>query len=201
MTTSRTFLYESVTSDHNDKALPSWVPDWTELPARTNLGQTRSNSSGWFFTAGSNRHAKGYEPEFRVEGNILFVKGAIVQTFIMVGRDPYPETQDAPNISNLLAVLADMTFMLQENYYHYPTGEHFVQIMATVLEADQPENDGDLISLWEETISRDFLFEPELSQLDKTRHAEVIQFLDDWQGRDLHSFRIFVVRLLADGSA
>jgi hypothetical protein len=115
--------YESVMSDHNDKTLPPWVPDWSEPPTRINLGQTRSNSNGWFFTAGRDQRAEGLEPEFPVEGNTLFVKGVILQTITEVGRDSDPATQDAPNLSHLLAVLADITFFQRSNY-RYPTGEH-----------------------------------------------------------------------------
>jgi hypothetical protein len=134
------------------------------------------------------QRAEGLEPEFHVEGDTLFVKGVILQTITEVGRDSDPATQDAPHLSPLLAVLADITFFQRSNY-RYPTGEHISMIMSTILEADQPENDGDVISFWGDIHSRDLLFEPELSHLDKTKHAAVIQLMEWFQRQNLQRFR------------
>jgi hypothetical protein len=47
-------LYEAVLTNRLDATLPSWVPDWSEMPLRISLGQTLNKTNKWFFNAGRN---------------------------------------------------------------------------------------------------------------------------------------------------
>ncbi|KAI1194360.1 HET-domain-containing protein [Nemania serpens] len=162
-----TVLSEAALTNRADPSLPSWVPDWSEAPARINLSQTLIASQGMFFDAGRSRTADGPGPKLchRIEENILFVKGVILQSIFLVGPDrPVPGAiaDEAPNLANLVTIFSYIQMFLDMEI-PYPTGEDKETVADVLLEADQLQGPTNITSFWENTHSRDLLFEPELS--------------------------------------
>ncbi|KAI0469144.1 HET-domain-containing protein [Xylaria cf. heliscus] len=162
-------LSEAALTNRGDPSLPSWVPDWSEAPARINLSQTLIASEGMFFNADGSRSAgeQRPKPRLRVEGNVLFAQGVILQTIAVVGPDrpvPGANLHDAPNITNLITILSYIQMFLGMEGA-YPTGEDKRTVAAILLEADQIKSPRNVTSFWENTHSRDLMFEPELSSL------------------------------------
>lgn len=116
-------LSEAALTNQADPSLPSWVPNWSEAPVRINLSQTLIASQGMFFDADGSRDADEPRPKLchRIEGNILFVKGVIVQSIHLVGPDrPVPGgiADEAPNLANLVTILSYIQmFLAMETTY------------------------------------------------------------------------------------
>ncbi|KAI1116499.1 HET-domain-containing protein [Nemania sp. NC0429] len=165
-----TILSEAALTNRADPSLPSWVPDWSEAPARINLSQTLIASEKMFFGASGSRAVEWPAPKFcyRIEEDVLFVKGVIVQSIHVVGQDrPMPGAiaDEAPNLANLITILTYIQILL-ETQNQYPTGEDMATVAGVLLEADQVKGPRDFTSFWENTHSRDLLFEAELSAAD-----------------------------------
>ncbi|KAI0112511.1 HET-domain-containing protein [Nemania sp. FL0031] len=170
----RKILCEAALTNREDPSLPSWVPDWSEPPFRINLSQIAIASEGLFFDADSSRSTRGRidTPLLRVEGTTIFVKGVIVQTIAIVGPNRPVEgasPDEAPNLVNLINILSNLDMFLGTEL-EYPTGEEKSSVAARILEADQQQQPGDITSFWEETHSRDLLFEAEPSALSPDTH-------------------------------
>ncbi|KAI1159602.1 HET-domain-containing protein [Nemania serpens] len=159
-----TVLSEAALTNRADPSLPSWVPDWSEAPARINLSQILIASQQMFFGADRSRNTGEPPPKIchRIEGNVLFVKGVIVQSIFLVGPDRPAIADEAPNLSNLATILSYIQMFLDMEIT-YPTGEDKKIVAGVLLEADQLKGPRNLTSFWENTHSRDLLFEPELS--------------------------------------
>ncbi|KAI3318840.1 HET-domain-containing protein [Xylariaceae sp. AK1471] len=186
----RTVLSEAALTNRTDPSLPSWVPDWSEAPARINFSQVLIASKGMFFDVDGSRNASGrrLEPLLRIEGNILFAKGVILQTIAAVGMDrsvPGTNPNEAPNLTNLLIILSYIKVFLDIEGI-YPTAEEKSVVAGKLLEADQLKGPRNITSFWENTHSRDLLFEPELSVLssdvDPISEAMRRRRLEDPQG-------------------
>ncbi|KAI1171008.1 HET-domain-containing protein [Nemania sp. FL0916] len=162
----KTILTEAALTNRADSALPSWVPDWSETPSRICLSQVVIASDGLFFDASGSRKTAGerLKPSFHVDGNVLFVKGVFIGG-IAVGHDrPIPgmTADEAPNLNNLLTILSYIKWFLDMEG-DYPTGEDKAEVVSILLEADQRKGPTNITSFWENTHSRDLLFEPELA--------------------------------------
>ncbi|KAI1121051.1 HET-domain-containing protein [Nemania abortiva] len=163
----RAILSEAALTNRADPGLPSWVPDWSEAPTRINLSQIVIASKGLFFDADGSRSTGGRiaSPSVRVEGDIIFVKGVIVQTIAIVGENRPIEgvnIDEAPNLANFINILLYLDMFLGVEL-PYPTGEEKDVVAGTILEVNQRQQPDDITSFWEDMYSRDLLFEPELS--------------------------------------
>ena len=176
-------LYESGCSDHNDSTIPSWVPDWTEPPKRINLGRTWPKS-GWAFSASGSSDSLG---ENRIEGNKLFVQGAVIQTVTVVGRDHLTQVKDAPILSHLFAVLDDFLYLSEEKI-QYPTGENINEVLHEIMVANQKDN-VITTSLWEDKWSRDILWEPEVSKFQYIKNQVELTELEMFRSQNSNRFR------------
>ncbi|RWA12865.1 hypothetical protein EKO27_g2232 [Xylaria grammica] len=160
-------LSEAALTNRADPSLPSWVPDWSEPPARINLSHILVAPEGFihFNVHKGSRVQDQARPQIR--GDSLFVKGIILQTIAVVGGDrPVPGTNidEAPNLTNLIIILSYIRALLQVEGL-YPTGEEMDMVAGILLEANQVRGAGNVRSFWENTQSRDLLFEPEISVL------------------------------------
>ncbi|KAK3989394.1 het-domain protein, partial [Cladorrhinum sp. PSN332] len=169
-------IYEAARSEYNPRSgLPSWVPDWTELPVRTNLGATLSASARGFWDASDNtkRTAEGNSLgrlviEIAPQGNILRVKAALLQRVVTLGSTPpEPNSQGgstALNTAHLVNVIDDLVKFKQQSLgssteYYRPTGEPIDTALGILLEADQIRQSGAaLTTLYEDNGSRSFLY-------------------------------------------
>jgi hypothetical protein len=164
-----TVLSEAALTNRADPDLPSWVPGWSEAPTHTNLSQVLIASSEMFFDADGSRHAgrRRPKPRLRIQQNILFVRGAILQSVVAVGMDrsvPGTNANEAPKLTNLLPILSYVKVFLEYGG-NYPTGGEKSEVVGILLEADQLKGLRNVTSFWENTHSRDLLFEPALSAL------------------------------------
>ncbi|KAI0973467.1 HET-domain-containing protein [Xylaria arbuscula] len=127
---------------------------------RMNLSQTLTATEGHvFFKANSSRNQN--------HRSTLFLKGVILQTITLVcttQRTAGVNTDDAPNLTHLMSILAHIGVFIKMEY-EYPTGEEKVVVAGTLLEANQRHSEYNVTSIWENTLSRDLLFEPELPAL------------------------------------
>jgi hypothetical protein len=146
-------LYEAVRSDRASGDLPSWIPDWSEVPTRMNLEQQWSRTGKWLFSAGGAQTREGPKESIRMETDkVLSIKGFIVQTILILG---YPEDrgiEGAPNLTHLLNVISDVV-TCKKRMATYPTGENVDFVMDRVIEADQPRDRQDVTSFWDKNTA------------------------------------------------
>ncbi|KAF4335796.1 het-domain protein [Fusarium beomiforme] len=169
-------LYEAARSDHSSSECPSWVPDWTKMPIRTNLGCTLSSTAKWYCDASGvlKRRTQDYRnPPLRMKllcrGKKLVTEGAIVQKILVLGSAPPPAeqvsaTSNAAHLANILDDLSTFKDRLSKRVYP-PTGQPIDTALATILEGDQPHNTIGLTNWNEEPSSRSILYEIDKHEL------------------------------------
>jgi len=164
----RELLYEASRSDRTSSDLPSWVPDWSEVPIRSNLGQQWSKTGGWFFKAGGREEIKGIgrREGILIESNhVLSIMGFVLQTVLILGHSEDRGLEGSPNLSHLQNVLSDVA-TCKSRMLRYPTGEIMDTAMDCVLEADQPRDPENVTSLWDNNTALDILLGIELKSLE-----------------------------------
>ncbi|KAI1307194.1 HET-domain-containing protein [Xylaria venustula] len=167
---SAAILSEAAITNRVDPDLPSWVPDWTEVPTRLNLSQMLTASEGHvFFKANYSQNQDQWYSKSspHVQGHTLSLKGAAFQTITLVcpsQRTAGVNADDAPNLTHLISILAHIGVFIKMEY-EYPTGEEKAVVAGILLEANQRHSEYNVTSIWENTLSRDLLFEPELPAL------------------------------------
>ncbi len=82
-------LYESARSDRTLDVLSSWIPVWSEIPTRHNLGRQWSRTGNWLFSAGGEQSEEGPKASIRLETNlVLLTKSFIPQTVLILSSHP-----------------------------------------------------------------------------------------------------------------
>jgi Heterokaryon incompatibility protein (HET) len=161
-------LYEASRSDRTSSDMPSWVPDWSEVPIRHNLGKQWSKTSRWLFKAGGKQNIEGIgrrEGILMESGPVLSIMGFVLQTILILGHPEDRGIECAPNLSHLQNVLSDVE-TCKSRMSRYPTGEKIDIVMDCVLEADQPRDPENVTSWWDNNTARDILAGIELNCLE-----------------------------------
>ena len=146
-------LNEAIRSPRRTSGMCSWVPDWSELPASVCLGDILGDKN-WFFTAGGTKAGGKFPPpSFRVgssnptyrdddprylSGPVLHTRGAITHEVSIVGTLDIERFPDAPKLSRLRSVFADMQYYARAWPTDcYITGESLNTVQAAIVAAGQ----------------------------------------------------------------
>ncbi|KAK4463259.1 het-domain protein [Cladorrhinum samala] len=164
-------LYEAARSENALTDCPSWVPDWTEMPIRTNLGLTLSATAKWYCDASGERRravkadGKSGRPErmsIRPSGKTLHMKAAVLQQIAALGSPPAPNSEGsaALNTIHLANVIEDLARYKDElgSSAYPPTGQPIDTALGILLEADQPRQTDGVTNWNEEPGTRSFLY-------------------------------------------
>ncbi|KAK4222998.1 het-domain protein [Podospora fimiseda] len=198
-------LYEAARSEYNpNNGLPSWAPDWTEMPIRTCLGSMFSASARGLWDAyGNNKRSTEVDetlPKIHLsgpfsQGNLLRVKAAVLQQVISLGSPPAPNSQASTllNTNHLINVIDDLINFKKEmrSPIYQPTKQPIDTALKILLETDQLRLDGArLISLLEDYSSSLVLHAYDLKTLEEAvRSREPQEFLspiceNSWDARN-----------------
>lgn len=168
---AKEMLYEAARSDRRGEDLPSWIPDWSEVPIRMNLGLSLSKSGGWLFKAGGKQHREGPKPVLNVDGNVLRTMGFVFGTILNLGEAEDEVVLDRlPDLARVLTVVGEM-LEIRKKRNQYPTGQEMLSVISTILEADQVriKDSSDVTSLYDDNIARDILLEIQMERLEEGR--------------------------------
>jgi hypothetical protein len=139
-------LVEAARSDRTTTPdMPSWVPDWSEAPTRTNFSNIIS-ASGWFFKAGEAKSHKGPKATFHIHSCALKTRGAVIQTVGALGNVNPDRVKERHNTSwlmtliNYIQITQDKFTKYDDIPAQYPTGEDMRAVGAAVLVAGQASN-------------------------------------------------------------
>jgi Heterokaryon incompatibility protein (HET) len=164
-------LYEAARSDRRGEDLPSWVPDWTEVPIRIDLSKSWSNSGKW--GAGGEQTLKGSKPVLEIDGNVLKCMGFVFGTIVDLG-----ETEDEnargrpPNVTRIRTVVREM-LEICNRWKEYPTGEDIVRVMHIILEVDQngKKDSPSITTIYDDKTTQDMLLELLVEELGEGQKA------------------------------
>jgi hypothetical protein len=165
-------LFEAARSDKREEDLPSWVPDWTEVPIRMNLGCSLSKSENNSFKAGGGPTSEGSKLVYAIDGNVLKCKGFVFGTLLNLGEaEDEAKRGRASNVARILTVMGEM-FEVRNKWNGYPTGEDLRSVMNTILEADQKRkiNSLSILSFSDDNVAQDILLELQLEELSEERN-------------------------------
>ena len=98
-------------------------------------------------------------------GNVLSIKGFIVQTILVLCHPEDSGIQGVPNLFHLINVLSDVE-TCEKRMTTYSTGENIDFVLERVLEAGQPRDHENVTFFWENNTARDILLKTELKSLE-----------------------------------
>jgi hypothetical protein len=146
----RSLLYKTARSDRVVGDMPSWVLDWSEVPAQTDLRQQLSRTGKWLFSASGKQSREGLKLAVYIEGKVLTILGCILQTILILGYAEDRAVCSAPNVSHLMNLMKDV-ITYRQNLPTYPTDENIGDVLGTVTEADQQR--GGVRNFWDKDIA------------------------------------------------
>jgi len=130
-------LYEAARSYGREEGLPSWVPDWTEFPVRTIIGNPWCYLTKRKFNAGSKGTGDGPRPVLEIDGKVLKSIGFVFGTILNLGTAEEEAARGkGPAMPRVATVLGEMLQICNRRNV-YPTGEDLLDVMGMILEAGQ----------------------------------------------------------------
>jgi hypothetical protein len=161
-------LYEACVSDERGGGLPSWVPDWRSLPKRKNLGHSIRAPPGRFFHAGYLVAPLKSYLKLDVDVIKLVTKGVLLDTVVALGPAQAADDGSSLHLEHLLNVLLSMR-LFKITCESYPTGENIDEVLARILEADQPRYQDHVTSFRESNSVRDLQLDMFIEHYDHTK--------------------------------